>query len=203
MTDSRTTGEPSSPEAPAAAGGVSSGTLAGTPTGTWSIDPMHTAMTFAVRHLMSKVRGRFSDVEGQIVLGDSPASCRVEATIVMASVDTGTPMRDEDLRSPNFFDAARFPTMRFESGEITEDGSGIQMAGNLTIRDITREVLLDVEFLGLDETGLQGEPRIGFVGRTTLRRSDFGVGEGPIEGGKVVIGDPVDIELDVEAYLEP
>jgi polyisoprenoid-binding protein YceI len=67
----------------------------------------------------------------------------------------------------------------------------------------SRRLLLDVEFLGLDETGLQGEPRIGFVGRTTLHRSDFGVGQGPIEGGKVVIGDVVDIELDVEAYLQP
>ena len=202
MTDSHTTTEPSPPEAPAA-DGVSTGALAGIPAGTWTIDPMHTAVTFAVRHLMSKVRGRFSDVDGRVVLGDAPASCRVEATIAMASVDTGTPMRDEDLRSPNFFDVARFPTMRFVSGEVTEDGSDIRMAGSLTIRDTTREVLLDVEFLGLDETGLQGEPRIGFVGRTTLRRSDFGVGEGPIEGGKVVIGDPVEIELDVEAYLQP
>lgn len=201
MTDNRTITETSPPEA-SAAGGVSSGALARTPTGTWTIDPMHTAVTFAVRHLMSKVRGRFSDVNGQVVLGEAPASCRVEATIATASVDTGTPMRDEDLRSANYFDATRFPTMRFVSGEITEDGSGIHMAGNLTIRDITREVLLEVEFLGLDETGLQGEPRIGFVGRTTLRRSEFGVGEGPIEGGKIVIGDPIDVELDVEAYLE-
>lgn len=202
MTDSQIAGEqPSTGEVGAA--GVAGGALAGTATGTWTIDPMHTSVTFAVRHLMSRVRGRFSEVEGRVVLGKAPLPSRVEATIAMASVDTGTPMRDEDLRSPSFFDAARFPTMRFESREITEDSSGIRMTGELTIRDTTREVLLDVEFLGLDETGLQGEPRIGFVGRTTLHRSDFGVGEGPIEGGKVVIGDLVEVELDVEAYLEP
>jgi polyisoprenoid-binding protein YceI len=183
--------------------GIAGGALAGTPTGTWSIDPMHTSVTFAVRHLMSTVRGRFNDVDGRIVLGEAPSSCRVEATISAASIDTGTPMRDEDLRSPNFFDAARFPTLRFRSGEITEDASGIRMAGELTIRDTTRAVVLDVEFLGHDETGLQGEPRIGFVARTTLRRSEFGVGEGRVEGSKVVVGDRVEVVLDVEAYLEP
>lgn len=185
--------------------GVSGGALTGTPTGMWLIDPMHTAVTFAVRHLMSRVRGRFNDVQGHIVLGDTPAVCRVEATIAMASVDTGVSMRDEDLRSVNFFDSTRFPTMHFSSGTISEDGSDIQMAGRITIRDITRDVVLEVQFRGFDENGLQGEPRIGFVGRTTLRRSDFGVGVGedPIGGGKVVVGDTVEVELDVEAYLKP
>jgi polyisoprenoid-binding protein YceI len=152
---------------------------------------------------MSRVRGRFSDVEGTIVLGPSPTSCRVDATIAAASVDTGTPMRDEDLRSPSFFDAARFPELRFTSGEITEDAAGIRLAGELTIRDTTRETVFDVEFLGFDETGLQGEQRIGFLGRTTVHRSDFGVGQGRVDGGKVVVGDPVEVVLDVEAYLEP
>ena len=204
MTDARTTETTTrDPREPQGRNGVTEGALAGTPTGTWLIDPMHTAATFAVRHLMSKVRGRFNDVQGQIVLGATPAACQIEATIAMASIDTGVSMRDEDLRSVNFFDSARFPTMHFASGTITEDGSDIQMAGRLTIRDMTRDVVLDVQFRGFDETGLQGEPRIGFVGRTTLRRSDFGVGERPIGGGKVVVGDTVEVELDVEAYLKP
>lgn len=202
MTDTRPTDQPN-PGLPISDNGVVAGALAGTPVGTWNIDPMHSAVTFAVRHLMSKVTGRFTDVEGRILLGSAAAATRVEATIAMASIATGVPMRDEDLRSPNFFDSARFPTMRFEGSEVTEDESGIRMAGTLTIRDVTQAIVLDVEFLGLDETGLQGEPRIGFVGRTTLYRSDFGVGQGPIDGGKVVVGDAVHIELDVEAYLQP
>jgi polyisoprenoid-binding protein YceI len=78
--------------------------------------------------------------------------------------------------------------------------SRITLVGDLTIRDVTRSVTVDVEFLGLDETGLQGEPRIGFTGRTTVRRSDFNVGESSVEGNKVVVGDAVTVELDVEAF---
>jgi polyisoprenoid-binding protein YceI len=170
--------------------------------GTWRIDPMHTAVTFSVRHLMSKVRGRFNDVDGQIRVGESPGSWAVEASIAMASVDTGTPMRDQDLRSENFFDAARFPSMRFVSTDVLQDPSGFRVIGDLTIRDITQQVPIELELLGVDESGLQGEPRIGFSGRAAVRRSDFGVGESAVQGNKVVIGDAVTIELDVEAFLE-
>lgn len=182
---------------------LADGLLAGTQGHTWRIDPMHTAVTFSVRHLMSKVRGRFNDVDGQVrLLSESPGSWSVEASIAMASVDTGVPMRDEDLRSENFFDAARFPSMRFVSTEVTEDSSGFRVVGDLTIRDVTQQVPIEVEFLGVDESGLQGEPRIGFSGRATVRRSDFGVGDSSVQGSKVVIGDAVTIELDVEAFLE-
>src|SRR6266545_2011879 len=98
-------------------------------------------------------------------------------------------MRDEDLRSARFFDSARFPSMRFARTEITGDDTEITLIGDLTIRDVTRPVTIDVEFLGLDETGLQGEPRLGFSGRTTVRRSDFKVGDSPVEGSKIVVGD--------------
>lgn len=175
---------------------------AGITSGTWRIDPAHTSVTFSVRHLMSKVRGRFSDVDGQIVIGQALASCSVEASIPTVSVDTGTQMRDDDLRSTRFFDAARFPFMEFASTEITGEGTRLTLVGDLTIRDVTRPVAIDVEFLGLDETGLQGEPRIGLSGRTTLRRSDFNVGDAPVGGSKVVIGDTVTVELDIEAFLE-
>jgi polyisoprenoid-binding protein YceI len=184
-------------------GMVTGGPLAGVATGTWRIDPAHTSMTFSVRHLMSKVRGQFSDVDGQIVIGQAPTSCSVAASIATASVDTGTQMRDDDLRSARFLDSARFPSMRLASTEITGEDIRFTLAGDLTIRDVTRRVTIDVEFLGLDETGLQGEPRIGFSGRTTLRRSDFKVGDSPVEGSKVVIGDTVAVELDIEAFLEP
>jgi polyisoprenoid-binding protein YceI len=180
---------------------VTDGALAGTATGTWAIDPAHSAVTFSVRHLMTKVRGHFGDVDGQIVIGEALASCSVEASIATASVDTGTPMRDDDLRSSRFLDSTRFPAMRFATTEIAGEDSSITLVGDLTIRDVTRSVTIRVEFLGLDETGLQGEPRIGFSGRTTVRRSDFGVGDSAVEGSKVVVGDTVTIELDIQAYL--
>jgi polyisoprenoid-binding protein YceI len=173
--------------------------LARTAAGTWTIDPMHSSVNFSVRHLMSKVRGRFGDVKGQIVIGETPASSSVEATIATTSVDTGTQMRDDDLRSPGFLDVATYPSMRFASTEITAGDDGIALLGDLTIRDVTRPVTVEVEFLGFDETGLQGEARLGFSGRTTVRRSEFGVGASGVEGSKVVIGDPVTIELDIEA----
>lgn len=181
---------------------VRAGALAGTATGTWRIDPAHSAVTFSVRHLMSKVRGRFSEVDGQVVIGETPDACSVQASIATASVDTGVSMRDDDLRSSNFFDAPRFPTMRFASTEIAEGDDGITLSGELTVREISRPVRIDVDFLGLDETGLQGEPRVGFSGRTTVNRSDFGVGESPISGNKVVVSDSVTIDLDIEAFLD-
>jgi polyisoprenoid-binding protein YceI len=181
---------------------VADGALARTPTGTWRIDPAHTSVTFSIRHLMSKVRGQFSGVDGQVVIGGSLASCSVEVSIPTASVDTGIAMRDDDLRSPGFFDAARFPVMSFVSTAVTEGDGEIILVGDLTIRDATRRVSIDVEFLGLDEQGLQGEPRIGFSGRTTVQRSDFRVGEAPVEGSRIVVGDAVSIQLDVEAFLD-
>jgi polyisoprenoid-binding protein YceI len=181
---------------------VADAVLAGVATGTWRIDPAHSSVTFSVRHLMGKVRGRFGDVDGRIAVGRSLASCAVEASIATASVDTGTQMRDDDLRSAKFFDAARFPSMRFASTGITGADTGIALVGDLTIRDVTRPVTVDAEFLGLDEAGLQGEPRIGFSGRTTVRRSDFGVGDSPVEGSRVVVGDAVTVELDLQAFLE-
>ncbi len=183
-------------------GMITGGALAGTPTGTWKIDPAHTSVTFSVRHLMSKVRGQFSEVDGQIIIGAALASCSVQASIATASVNTGMQMRDDDLRSARFFDSTSFPSMGFAGTDITEEGARITLVGDLTIRDVTRPVSIEVEFLGYDETGLQGEPRIGFSGRTTVRRSDFKVGDSWVEGSKVVVGDTVTIELDIEAFLE-
>ncbi len=181
---------------------ITDGALAGVATGDWRIDPAHTSVTFSVRHLMSKVRGQFSGLDGHIVVAQSLASCSVQASIATASVDTGTPMRDDDLRSARFLDSTRFPSIAFASTEVTGEDTAITLVGDLTIRDVTRRVTIDVEFLGLDETGLQGEPRIGLSGRTTLRRSDFQVGDSSVEGSKVVVGDSVTVELDIEAFLE-
>lgn len=109
----------------------------------------------------------------------------------------------EDLRSERVFDVEAHPTMTFASTAVEDRGDGsLSIVGDLTIHGITRRVTLETEFLGLDETGLQGEPRIGFSARTTVRRSEFGVGERSVEGSKVIVGDAVTVELDVEAHPE-
>ncbi len=176
--------------------------LGGAPVGTWVIDPAHSSVTFSVRHLMSKVRGRFTQVAGRIEVGTSLDACRATASVATSSVDTGTAMRDDDLRSDGFFDAKTYPELTFTTVAVTGDAGRLTVVGDLTIRGVTQEVTLDAEFLGLDEAGLQGEPRIGFSARTRVRRTDFGVGEGPVEGNRLVVGDDVDIELDVEAAFE-
>ncbi len=182
---------------------LAGGTLAGTPTGTWRIDPAHSSVSFSVRHLMSKVRGRIREIEGSLTIGASLLDCRASASMRADSVDTGVPQRDDDLRSSSFLDVEQHPDVTFESSAVEEGADGLlTIVGDLTVRGVTREVRLDAEFLGLDETGLQGEQRIGFAARTTFRRSDFGVGEGAVEGSKLVVGDTVTIELDVEAALE-
>jgi polyisoprenoid-binding protein YceI len=175
------------------------------PSGTWTIDPAHSQVGFAVRHLMSKVRGRFNEFSGQITIAeDQYASCvraEVEVEIALASVATGNEMRDNHLRSPDFFDAERHTAMTFTSTGLHEaDGSWI-LEGKLTIRGITRTVAIELEYLGLDPTGMQGEPRIGFEGRTSINRSDFGIAFGLAEVGKIVVGDRVDILLEIQAAL--
>lgn len=186
-----------------AAPSVDGGILAGVPLGTWRIDPAHSSVGFAVRHLMSRVRGRFAYVDGRVRVGPRPADCAVSVSIGMSSVDTGTAARDDDLRSESFFDVDAHPVTTFASTAV-EIGSGDAFAvlGDLTVRGVTRAVRLDAEFLGFDPAGLQGEPRIGFSARTTVRRSDFGVGARSVEGSRIVVGDDVTVELDVEAYRE-
>jgi polyisoprenoid-binding protein YceI len=173
------------------------------PVGTWTIDPMHSSIGFSVRHLMGKVRGTFEEFTGQLRIGDQPANCSATATISMKSVHTANRLRDDDLRSVNFFDVDRHPEMTFESTGLTVRDGLLELPGRLTIRGITRDVALEVEFLGLDETGLQGEQRIGISAGTAIRRSEYGVGARTGEGQKIVVGDKITIQLDLEATLEP
>jgi polyisoprenoid-binding protein YceI len=175
---------------------------AGWAAGTWTIDPAHTTVAFAVRHLMSRVRGTFSEVSGQIVTGPRPSRSTVTATVGVASVSTGNHLRDDQLRSADFFDAARYPVMAFTSTAVRPAGGCWVLAGDLTIRDITRPVELEADFLGTDPAGLQGETRIGFAARGTISRRDFGVTFGlAADGTKIIIGDVVDITIDLEAFL--
>ncbi|MEU7860153.1 YceI family protein [Nonomuraea sp. NPDC049141] len=172
------------------------------PAGTWTIDPAHSTIGFSVRHLMGKVRGTFEEFTGFVTTAERSSGCSATATIAMSSVNTGVRMRDDDLRSANFFDIDRYPDMIFESTGLTVNDGLPELCGKLTIRDITRDIAMEVEFLGLDETGLQGEQRIGFSATTTIRRSEFGVGAAG-DGQKVVVGDKVTVQLDIQAVLEP
>jgi polyisoprenoid-binding protein YceI len=178
------------------------GALAGLAAGTWRIDPARTSAAFSLRHLTVRVRGRFRDVDGRLAIGDTLASCSVTASIATASVDTGRRMRDDDLRSAAFLDSANFPSMAFASTGITAEETRFTLTGDLTIRGVTHRVVLEGEFLGLDQTGPQGKPRAWFSGRTVLRRSAFHVGDSPVKGNRAVVGDAVTVELDIEAFLE-
>jgi polyisoprenoid-binding protein YceI len=168
--------------------------------GTWAIDSAHSCVSFSVRHLMSRVRGTFSDVSGQIVTGSDPSRSTATAVIATASVGTGHEMRDGHLRSADFFHAEMYPEMTFTSTALREAAGAWMLAGDLTIRDVTRPVELQVEFLGTDPTGVQGEPRIGFSAHGLISRRDFGITFGlATEGAKILVADQVDISLDIEA----
>jgi polyisoprenoid-binding protein YceI len=176
--------------------------LPGVVPGTWTIDPAHSTVGFSVRHLMSRVRGRFTEFTGEIVVGETPESSSVTAAIELSSVTTGTDMRDNHLRSKDFFDVEQTPNMTFTSTGVRPAGDSWVLTGDLTIRDVTKSVEIELEFLGCDPTGMQGEQRIGFEGSTSITRSEYGVSFGvATEGNKVVMGDKVDIQLDIEATL--
>ncbi len=167
--------------------------------GTWTVDPAHTRIGFIARHLMvTKVRGEFTDFEADVEVADDPLDSTVEVVVQMDSIDTGTADRDGHLRSNDFFDIATYPTMRFKSKSITRDGSQFVLSADLTIKGVTQSV--DFE-LGFDGTGLDpwGGERAGLSATATINRNDFGVAfNALLETGGVLVGDNVQIELDVQ-----
>lgn len=164
----------------------------------WQIDASHSDISFRIRHFMSRVRGTFTQWSGTIT-GD-PADWSggsVTVTIQAASIDTRQERRDADLRSDNFFDVAKYPTITFQSTKVEMQDSTIRISGDLTIRGVTRPVVLEGTYLGL----MAGSrPRIGFDARTTINRVDYGVTwNRVVEGGGVMLGDDVEIEIGIEA----
>lgn len=171
---------------------------------TWKIDPSHSYIEFAVKHLMiTTVKGRFADVEGEIVIpDDDPAHASVSATISVASIDTRTTQRDDHLRSADFFDAASFPTLTFTSTRITGSGDELEIVGDLTIRGVTREVTLEATKEGSGKDPWGGE-RAGFSARTKIDRREFGLTwNQAIESGGVVVGNEVKISIEIEAVKQ-
>jgi polyisoprenoid-binding protein YceI len=168
---------------------------------TWTIDATHAEVGFAVKHLMiSTVRGRFAAVKGSAELDDArPNAAKLDVTIDVSSIDTRQEQRDNHLRSPDFFDVARFPTMRFISKRIEGDIDGeFRVIGDLTIRGVTHEVTLDATAEGRVRDPW-GNDRAGFSAKTKISRSAFGLTwNQALETGGVVVGDDVKLSIDVE-----
>lgn len=169
--------------------------------GTWDLDPVHSTIGFVVRHLMvSKVRGRFTTFEAQVVTAPDPLASSATATIDLSSVDTGVEQRDNDLRSTNFFDVATHPKMTFVSTGIRPDGDTFIVDGDLTIRGVTKPVALTVEVNGFGPDPFGGT-RAGFSASGEINRTDFGVSfNAPVPGG-VMISETVRLEIEAEAVL--
>jgi len=177
--------------------------LPGWTAGQWTIDPVHSQVGFAVRHLMSKVRGTFDEFSGEIVTAADPTESTVTAVVELSSVNTGMEMRDHHLLSSDWFDVEQNPRLSFTSTALAQDGDRWVLHGDLTIKDVTKGVELEVGFLGIDPTGTQGESRIGFEAKTVISRKEFGISFGLLtDGSKIIIGEEVEITLEIQAYLE-
>lgn len=168
--------------------------------GTWAVDPSHSSVTFVVRHLMiSKVRGSFRTFSGSITIGDDPLASSVEATVDMASVDTGDENRDGHLRTGDFFDAEHFPTMTLRSTGIRANGSKFTLDTDLTIKGVTKRVPFTLEFEGSSKDPW-GNTKAAFSASAEINRKDWGLEYNAVlETGGVLIGEQVQITLDIQA----
>ncbi len=171
-------------------------------TSTWNIDTTHSGIHFSVRHMViAKVRGSFKQYSGTVTLDEqAPEHSAFSASIEAASIDTGVAQRDEHLRSADFFDAAQYPAITFQSTKVERAGKGqLKVTGNLTIRDITREVVLDVEELGAGKDPW-GNARVAYEAKTSVDRRDFGLTwNQALEAGGVLVGEKVEISVEVQA----
>jgi len=173
----------------------------------WEFDPAHTGVHFKVRHLMiSSVRGEFEKVSGKIVYDESDVTkSSADIAIETASINTRVAKRDEHLRSPDFLDVAKYPAITFRSKRVEKAGDGtLKMTGDLTIRGVSKEVVLTVEGPSPEIKDPGGNYRVGGQAATRINRKDFGlVWNKAVETGGVVVGDEVEITIDVEIYKKP
>src|ERR1700726_4011358 len=173
--------------------------------GRWPIDPNHSAIPFAIRHLgLSKVRGRFRMFDVSLNIGPSTTDFEVVANIGLASIDTGNLDRDVHLRSTDFFNVDQHPTMTFRSTRIEPAADGYTMTGDLTLNGITRSVTFDVEATGVVAVPADGRTHFGLSAVGELRRSEFGIEFGlmPIGIGRLALADKVAFELEMQ-FLQP
>jgi polyisoprenoid-binding protein YceI len=173
--------------------------------GTWAIDPVHSEVSFTVRHMMvSKVRGRFDKFEGTIVTGANPLDSTVTASVDLSSINTGQEQRDAHIRSADFFEVETHPTMTFTSTGVRPDGDDFLLDGNLTLKGVTKPVTFKLEVSGFGPDSYGGT-RAGFSATTEINRMDYGVSfNGPIPGvpGGVAVSEKVNITLEIEGVLQ-
>lgn len=179
---------------------------AAVPAGTWELDSAHTGVQFKVRHLMvSYVRGDFERISGKIVYDEQDVSkSSADITIDADSINTRVAKRDKHLRSPDFLDVAKHPSITFKSKKVEKAGNGkLKMTGDLTIRGLTREVVLEIEGPTSVIKDPWGNTRAGGVATTKINRKDFGLTwNKTLEAGGVVVGDEVEITIDIEIMKE-
>jgi polyisoprenoid-binding protein YceI len=182
------------------------GTLTGIPgyvAGTWSIDPVHTEVGFAVRHMVvAKVRGKFRTFSGEVVTGENPLDSSVTAEIDLSSIDTGNEQRDAHIRSADFFEVETYPMMTYRSTGVRAHRDGYILDGKLTLKGVTRDVPLALELNGFGPDAYGGT-RAGFSATAEINRRDFGVNFAAVmETGGAVVSDKVTIQLEIEAVLQ-
>jgi polyisoprenoid-binding protein YceI len=168
--------------------------------GSYALDQSHSQVSFSARHLMvTKVRGRFPVTAGHLEIAEDPTQSSVEATIDVSAVDSGDPKRDEHLRSADFFDAEQYPTATFRSTRVHDRGDGeFTLEGELTVRDSTRPVTLQGEYLGSQDSPW-GDTRVGFTAETEINRKDWGLSYNvALETGGVLVGDKIKLTIDAE-----
>jgi polyisoprenoid-binding protein YceI len=174
---------------------------------TWKIDNAHSQIDFAVRHMVvAKVRGRFNAWAGELDLDEKDLTrSSVKVEIDAASIDTGNGQRDGHLRSPDFFDAEKFPKLSFRSKRIEKGGPGrdrYRVVGDLTIRDVTREVVLDAEALGIGKDPW-GNDRAAFSASASIDRREFGLTWNQVlEAGGVLVGEKIEIGIELQAVTQ-
>jgi polyisoprenoid-binding protein YceI len=174
------------------------------PTGTWSIDPAHSKVGFAVKHMgIATVRGEFQEFEGTLEIGEHLTSAKAHGTVKVASVDTNESQRDDHLRSPDFFDAQQYPELRFESTRVEAlDDEEFRITGNLTIHGVTNEIVLHADVQGTD-IDPWGNERVGLEITGQLSRGDYDMKFNQALGsGNMLVADKVKLALDISAVKQ-
>jgi polyisoprenoid-binding protein YceI len=172
--------------------------------GAWEIDPGHADVAFIGRHFMlTKVRGRFTGVSGKITVADDPTESNLEVNIELASVSSGDPARDDHLRSADFFDVENHPTARFSSTRVDWSGASGSVTGNLTVKDVTKPLTLQVQYVG-HVRDPWGSDRAVFSAGATLNREDWGLTWNMLlDNGGLVVSKEIRLEIEVEAVRKP
>ena len=172
------------------------------PAGEYELDLAHTQVEFVSRHMLTKVRGRFTSFGGSLAIAERPEDSHVEIEIESASIQTNMEMRDNHLKGADFLDVENFPKLTFTSTQVRlAGGNTFQLVGDLTIKDVTREVVLDAEYDG-SGPGLRGGQLVAFSAKTEIDREDWGITWNmAVETGGLLVGKKVQIEIAVEALL--